>query len=86
MYGLFRIKEILQTQIEVTQGMFNKATEKEISAKEENYMSFYTEGLKNKIEAWEQTLEFVNVEIEKTERELDDFEVFKANTHETYYG
>lgn len=26
-------------------------------------MSFYTEGLKNKIEAWEQTLEFVNTEI-----------------------
>ena len=86
MYGLVRIKEILQTQIEVTQDMFNQAIEKEIPAKEENYMSFYTEGLKNKIEAWEQTLEFVNVEIEKTERELDDFEVFKANTHETYYG
>lgn len=60
---LVRIKEILQTQIEVTQDMFNKAMKKDIPAKEENYMSFYTEGLKNKIEAWEQTLEFVNTEI-----------------------
>lgn len=64
MDGLLRIKEILQTQIEVTQDMFNQAIEKDIPAKEEeNYMSFYTEGLKNKIEAWEQTLEFVNKEI-----------------------
>jgi len=86
MDSLVRIKEILQTQIEVTQGMFNRAIEKEVSAKEENYMSFYTEGLKNKIEAWEQTLEFVNAEIEKAERELEELEIFKANTHETYYG
>lgn len=64
MDGLLRIKEILQTQIEVTQDMFNQAIEKDIPTKEENYMSFYTEGLKNKIEAWEQTLEFVNTEID----------------------
>lgn len=64
MDSLVRIKEILQTQIEVTQDMFNQAIEKDIPAKEENYMSFYTEGLKNKIEAWEQTLEFVNTEID----------------------
>lgn len=63
MDGLLRIKEILTTQIEVTQDMFNQAIEKDIPDKEENYMSFYTEGLKNKIEAWEQTLEFVNTEI-----------------------
>lgn len=86
MDGLLRIKEILQTQIEVTQDMFNQAMKKEVPAKEENYMSFYTEGLKNKIEAWEQTLEFVNTEIEKAERELEELGVFKANTHETYYG
>lgn len=86
MDGLLRIKEILQTQIEVTQDMFNQAIKKEIPAKEESYMSFYTEGLKNKIEAWEQTLDFVNEEIEKAERELEELEVFKANTHETYYG
>ena len=64
MDGLLRIKEILQTQIEVTQDMFNQAIKKEVPAKEENYMSFYIEGLKNKIEAWEQTLEFVNTEID----------------------
>lgn len=86
MDSLVRIKEILQTQIEVTQDMFNQAIEKDIPAKEENYMSFYTEGLKNKIEAWEQTLEFVNTEIEKAERELEELGVFKANTHETYFG
>ena len=86
MDGLLRIKEILQTQIEVTQDMFNQAIEKDIPSKEENYMSFYTEGLKNKIEAWEQTLDFVNEEIEKAERELEELEVFKANTHETYFG
>lgn len=86
MDSLVRIKEILQTQIEVTQDMFNQAIEKEIPAKEENYMSFYTEGLKNKIEAWEQTLEFINTEIEKTERELEELGVFKANTHKTYFG
>lgn len=63
MDSLVRIKEILQTQIEVTQDMFNQAIKKDIPAKEENYMSFYTEGLKNKIEAWKQTLEFVNTEI-----------------------
>lgn len=63
MDSLVRIKEILTTQIEVTQDMFNQAIEKDIPVKEENYMSFYTEGLKNKIEAWEQTLEFVNTEI-----------------------
>lgn len=64
MDGLARIKEVLQTQIEVTKDMFNKAIEKDIPAKEEKYMSFYTEGLKNKIEAWEQTLEFINAEID----------------------
>lgn len=63
MDSLVRIKEILTTQIEVTQDMFNQAIEKEVSAAEENRMSFYTEGLKNKIEAWKQTLEFVNAEI-----------------------
>lgn len=68
MDGLLRIKEILQTQIEVTQDMFNQAIEKEVPAKEENYMSFYTEGLKNKIEAWEQTLEFINTEIKHKKR------------------
>lgn len=68
MDGLLRIKEILTTQIEVTQDMFNKAIKKEVPAKEENYMSFYTEGLKNKIEAWEQTLEFVNTEIKDKKR------------------
>ncbi|MGL5651257.1 MAG: hypothetical protein ACRDDE_05860 [Paraclostridium sp.] len=86
MDSLVRIKEILQTQIDVTQDMFNRAIEKEVSDKEENYISFYTEGLKNKIEAWEQTLEFVNTEIEKAERELEELEIFKTNTHETYYG
>ncbi|MFR0018629.1 MAG: hypothetical protein ACLRU3_01610 [Paraclostridium sp.] len=68
MDGLLRIKEILTTQIEVTQDMFNQAIEKDIPDKEENYMSFYTEGLKNKIEAWEQTLEFVNTEIKDKKR------------------
>lgn len=48
MDGLVRIKELLQTQIKVTQDMFNQAIEKDIPAKEENYMSFYTEGLKTK--------------------------------------
>lgn len=68
MDGLLRIKEILTTQIEVTQDMFNQAIEKDIPDKEENYMSFYAEGLKNKIEAWEQTLEFVNTEIKDKKR------------------
>lgn len=68
MDGLLRIKEILTTQIEVTQDMFNQAIEKDIPDKEENYMSFYTEGLKNKIEAWEQTLELVNTEIKDKKR------------------
>lgn len=86
MDSLIRIKEILQTQIKITQDMFNKAIEKDIPTKEEKYMDFYTEGLKNKIEAWEQTLEFVNAEIEKAERELEELEVFKANIHETYFG
>ncbi|GAA0714850.1 hypothetical protein GCM10008904_30980 [Paraclostridium ghonii] len=84
MHELLKIKVILEAQISTTKEMIenDKANLKESSI----YLKTHIRELKIKIEAWEQTLKYVNKEIEYTERLLEELEIFKANTHETYYG
>lgn len=84
MNELLKIKVILEAQILATKEMIedDKANLKEESI----YLKKHIRELEIKIEAWEQTLKYVNKEIEYTERLLEELEIFKSNNHETYFG
>lgn len=84
MNELLKVKGILEAQISVTKEMIE--TEKSILDEDSLYLQIKVREFESKIEAWGQTLRFVEKEIEYAERALEDLEIFKANTYETYFG
>lgn len=84
MHELLKIKSILEAQISATKEMIGD--DKANLPEESIYRKDHIKKLENRIEAWEQTLKYVNKEIEYAERALEDLEIFKANTYETYFG
>ena len=84
MNELLKIKRILKAQIAVTQEMIDNTLSRE--NEEVMYVKTYIKELRAKINAWETTLKLVQNEIMFAEKELEDMEIFQANTEATYFG
>ena len=84
MNELLKIKRIIKAQIAVTQEMIDNTLSRE--NEEVMYVKTYIKELRAKINAWETTLKLVQNEIMFAEKELEDMEIFQANTEATYFG
>lgn len=84
MNELLKIKRILKAQIACTQEMIDNTLSRE--NEEVMYVKTYIKELRAKINAWETTLKLVQNEIMFAEKELEDMEIFQANTEATYFG
>ena len=84
MNELLKIKRILKAQIACTQEMIDNTLSRE--NEEVMYVKTYIKELRAKINAWETTLKLVQNEIMFAEKELEDIEIFQANTEATYFG
>ena len=84
MNELLKIKRILKAQIACTQEMIDNTLSRE--NEEVMYVKTYIKELRAKIHAWETTLKLVQNEIMFAEKELEDMEIFQANTEATYFG
>lgn len=84
MNELLKIKRIIKAQIAVTQEMIDNTLSRE--NEDLMYVKIYIKELRAKINAWETTLKLVQNEIMFAEKELEDMEIFQANTEATYFG
>lgn len=84
MNELLKIKRIIKAQIACTQEMIDNTLSRE--NEEVMYVKTYIKELRAKINAWETTLKLVQNEIMFAEKELEDMEIFQANTEATYFG